>query len=149
MSSLMKTEREVMKPELFPLWPSFLTFGATTLRFGTDGEVGSDGLEEVLTPLEDCCRTNYYSVVELEELDSSDDMDTKNMLAQTIGTKKNVKRRKRNRDLNLTYAFARKREGGRKLKTRKNSEEHLSFSGQIQTKCGGTGVKIPGKGSQT
>lgn len=43
-----------------------------------------------------CC-----SGVELEELDSLDDMDIEAILARTVGTKKSAKRRKINKDLNL------------------------------------------------
>ena len=63
------------KPDLFPLEPSLLTLGVTVERFGTDGGICSDGLDEVLVPLEELRRTNYCSGVELAESDSKEELD--------------------------------------------------------------------------
>lgn len=69
MSSLIYTRRGVGKPDLFPLGPSLLTLGVTARRFSTYGGVCLEVLEDVLAPLEEFCRTNCCSAVELEEVD--------------------------------------------------------------------------------
>ena len=63
------------KPDLFLLEPSSLTLGVKVGRFGSDGGVCSDGLDEVLVPLEELRRTNCCSGVELAELDSKEELD--------------------------------------------------------------------------
>ena len=63
------------KPDLFPLKPSLLTLGVTIGRFVTEGSVCSDGLDEVLVPLEELRRTNCCSEMELDELDSKEEVD--------------------------------------------------------------------------
>ena len=63
------------KPDLFPLELSLLTLGVTVGRFGTDGGVCSDGLDEVIVPLEELRRTNCCSGVELAESDSKEELD--------------------------------------------------------------------------
>ena len=63
------------KPDLFPLEPSGLTLGVKDGRFGSDGGVCSDGLDEVIVPLEELRRTNCCSGVELAESDSKEELD--------------------------------------------------------------------------
>ena len=63
------------KPDLLSLEPSLLTLRVTVGQFGTDGGVCSDGLDEVLVPLEELRRTNCCSGVELAESDSKDELD--------------------------------------------------------------------------
>ena len=63
------------KHDLFPLEPSLLTLGVTAGRFATVGGVCSDGLDEVIVPLEELHRTNCCLRVELDELDSTEEMD--------------------------------------------------------------------------
>ena len=63
------------KSDLFPLEPSLLTLGVTAGRFATVGGVCSDGLDEVIVPLEELHRTNCCSGVELDELDSNEEVD--------------------------------------------------------------------------
>ena len=63
------------KPDLLSLEPSLLTLRVTVEQFGTDGGVCSDGLDEILVPLEELCRTNCCSGVELDESDSKEEVD--------------------------------------------------------------------------
>ena len=62
------------KHDIFPLEPSLLTLGVTVGRFGTDGGVCSDGLDEVLVPLEELRRINCCSRVELAKSDSKEEL---------------------------------------------------------------------------
>ena len=90
------------KPGLFPLEPSLLTLGVTVGKFGTDGGVCSNGLNEVLVPLEKLRRTNCCSRVELAESDSKEELDCD---AIWLGrrTNKNLKEKWRDKDLSLTF----------------------------------------------
>ena len=71
----MYTWWNIKKSDLFPLEPSGLTLGVKVGCFGSDGGVCSDGLDEVLVPLEELRRTNCCSGVELAKLDPRDELD--------------------------------------------------------------------------
>ena len=71
----MYTWWNIKKSDLFPLEPSGLTLGVKVGGFGSDGGVCSDGLDEVLVPLEELRRTNCCSEMELDESDSKEELD--------------------------------------------------------------------------
>ena len=96
---------ELEKPDLFPLEPSGLTLGVKVGRFGSNGGVCSDGLDEVLVPLEERRRTNCCSGVELAESDSKEELDL-DTIRLGRRTNKNLKEKWKGKDLNLTFCFA-------------------------------------------